>query len=154
MSISSSSSPLWTLRITYVVACQVPGEVVDGLGRSRESHGEDSWGTPGLGGESQPCPPSRDVVHRGPWITVAGRRRTTRPDGTGLLGVDNRDVAAALAPGQRAGQVIHEAADLFYHVLVLLAATDVDLAEVEEELAHRFGVSGLDEKASRGRPET
>ena len=44
---------------------------------------------------------------------------------------------------------MHEAADLFYHTLVLLAARGVRLAEVEAELARRFGVSGLEEKASR-----
>lgn len=46
-------------------------------------------------------------------------------------------------------RVVAEAADLFYHTLVLLAARDVPLARVEDELARRFGVSGLDEKASR-----
>jgi len=45
--------------------------------------------------------------------------------------------------------MIHEAADLLYHTLVLLAARGVRLAEVEAELARRFGVSGLEEKASR-----
>ena len=46
-------------------------------------------------------------------------------------------------------QVTHEAADLMYHFLVLLAACDVTLLDVEQELARRFGVSGLIEKASR-----
>ncbi len=44
---------------------------------------------------------------------------------------------------------IREAADLLYHLLVLLACRDVRLAEVEAELARREGVSGLEEKASR-----
>ena len=44
---------------------------------------------------------------------------------------------------------IYEAGDLLYHMLVLLASRDVALAEVEAELARRFGVSGLEEKASR-----
>ena len=42
-----------------------------------------------------------------------------------------------------------EAADVLYHLLVMLAARDVDLADVMAELARRQGVSGLDEKASR-----
>lgn len=42
-----------------------------------------------------------------------------------------------------------EAADLLYHLLVLLEAGDVPFAEVEAELARRTGRSGLDEKASR-----
>ena len=48
-------------------------------------------------------------------------------------------------------RVVAEAADLLYHTLVLLAARDLSLAAVEAELARRFGVSGLDEKAARGR---
>jgi phosphoribosyl-ATP pyrophosphohydrolase len=44
---------------------------------------------------------------------------------------------------------IREAADLVYHMLVLLAWRDCTLAEVEAELARRFGLSGLDEKAAR-----
>jgi phosphoribosyl-ATP pyrophosphohydrolase len=36
-----------------------------------------------------------------------------------------------------------------YHLMVLLAAREITLAEVEAELERRFGVSGLDEKASR-----
>ena len=42
-----------------------------------------------------------------------------------------------------------EAADVLYHLLVMLAARDVTLAEVEAELARREGRSGLDEKAAR-----
>lgn len=44
---------------------------------------------------------------------------------------------------------VHEAADLIYHVLVLLGHRDVKLAEVEAELARREGISGLEEKAER-----
>jgi len=45
--------------------------------------------------------------------------------------------------------VVREAADLFYHLLVLLTHCDVSIADVEHELQRRFGVSGLDEKANR-----
>ena len=45
--------------------------------------------------------------------------------------------------------LIHETADLVYHVFVLLGYRDVSLREVESELTRRFGTSGLDEKASR-----
>jgi phosphoribosyl-ATP pyrophosphohydrolase len=55
--------------------------------------------------------------------------------------------AAADEPDDR---VVAEAADLLYHTLVLLAARDLSLAAVEGELARRFGVSGLEEKAARG----
>lgn len=46
-------------------------------------------------------------------------------------------------------RVVSEAADLLYHMLVLLACRDVSLERVEGELARRFGVSGLAEKAAR-----
>ena len=44
-----------------------------------------------------------------------------------------------------------EAADVLYHLLVLLAASDVKLSSVMDELARRQGVSGIAEKASRPR---
>lgn len=42
-----------------------------------------------------------------------------------------------------------EAADVLYHLLVMLAAREVTLDDVLAELERREGVSGLDEKASR-----
>ena len=54
------------------------------------------------------------------------------------------------AEGEADDRVVAEAADLVYHTLVLLACRDRSFAEVEAELARRFGVSGLDEKAARG----
>lgn len=42
-----------------------------------------------------------------------------------------------------------EAADVLYHLLVMLAARDVTLADVLAELERREGVSGVTEKASR-----
>jgi phosphoribosyl-ATP pyrophosphohydrolase len=47
------------------------------------------------------------------------------------------------------GRVVSEAADLLYHLLVLLKARGVTLAEVEAELARRTAQSGHEEKASR-----
>jgi phosphoribosyl-ATP pyrophosphohydrolase/phosphoribosyl-AMP cyclohydrolase len=43
----------------------------------------------------------------------------------------------------------HEAADLLFHVLVGLEAAGVPVERVFGELGRRFGVSGIDEKASR-----
>ena len=43
-----------------------------------------------------------------------------------------------------------EAADVLYHLLVMLAARDVPLSDVMEELARRQGISGIAEKAARG----
>jgi len=45
--------------------------------------------------------------------------------------------------------VTGEAADLLFHLLVLLEASGVPLSDVFAELDRREGVSGLDEKASR-----
>jgi phosphoribosyl-ATP pyrophosphohydrolase len=52
--------------------------------------------------------------------------------------------------GDRA-RLTAEAADVLYHLLVMLAARDVTLAEVLEELERREGRSGIDEKAARPR---
>ncbi|MBM3998755.1 MAG: phosphoribosyl-ATP diphosphatase [Planctomycetes bacterium] len=43
-----------------------------------------------------------------------------------------------------------ESADLVYHLLVLLAHRGLTFSDVERVLARRFGVSGIDEKESRG----
>jgi phosphoribosyl-ATP pyrophosphohydrolase/phosphoribosyl-AMP cyclohydrolase len=55
----------------------------------------------------------------------------------------------AAADHETDDRVVSEAADLVYHMLVLLACRGVGLSQVEDELARRFGISGLDEKASR-----
>ncbi len=51
--------------------------------------------------------------------------------------------------GDRA-RLTAEAADVLYHLLVMLAARDVTLADVDAELARREGRSGIAEKAARG----
>ncbi|MFZ9200497.1 MAG: phosphoribosyl-ATP diphosphatase [Paracoccaceae bacterium] len=43
-----------------------------------------------------------------------------------------------------------EAADVLYHLLVMLAARDVSLDQVFAELERREGTSGIAEKAARG----
>lgn len=59
-------------------------------------------------------------------------------------------VEAAGEPGDEGRRhLVAEAADVIYHLLVLLAHRDVGLDDVEAELGRRFGISGLDEKASR-----
>lgn len=50
--------------------------------------------------------------------------------------------------GDRA-RLTAEAADVLYHLLVMLAARDVDLAAVLAELERREGTSGIVEKAAR-----
>ena len=58
-------------------------------------------------------------------------------------------VIAALGPDPRA--LASEAADLMFHLVVLLADAGVTLDDVRAELALREGVSGHDEKAARPR---
>jgi phosphoribosyl-ATP pyrophosphohydrolase len=61
------------------------------------------------------------------------------------------EVVAAAGEPADAGRdhTVREAADLVYHLFVLLAHRRVRLADLEAELERRFGTSGLDEKASR-----
>ena len=46
-------------------------------------------------------------------------------------------------------ELVHETADLLYHVLVTLAFYDIPFSAIETELQRRTTRSGLDEKASR-----
>ncbi len=46
-------------------------------------------------------------------------------------------------------QVIYEAADLLYHALVGLGYREISPDRVKQELARRFGMSGIEEKESR-----
>ena len=43
----------------------------------------------------------------------------------------------------------HEAADLIYHLLVLLECNDIKIEDIMDELKKRQQQSGLDEKANR-----
>ena len=56
-------------------------------------------------------------------------------------------VIAALGEGDEA--LVGEAADLIFHLTLLLKMRGLSLADVATELAQRHGTSGLDEKASR-----
>ena len=64
------------------------------------------------------------------------------------LGEEAVEAVIAAMADDRAG-LIGEAADLLFHLIVLLNAKDVPLAEVLAELNRREGVSGITEKASR-----
>tara|TARA_X000001036_G_scaffold117359_1_gene110792 strand:- start:15 stop:335 length:321 start_codon:yes stop_codon:yes gene_type:complete len=46
-------------------------------------------------------------------------------------------------------KVIHEAADLWFHVMVLLTNNEIDPTEVLKELESREGLSGIEEKKGR-----
>jgi phosphoribosyl-ATP pyrophosphohydrolase len=48
-----------------------------------------------------------------------------------------------------ADKIVYETADLWFHSMVLLAYQGLGPEDVLQELQRRFGLSGLDEKASR-----
>lgn len=51
--------------------------------------------------------------------------------------------------GKNTGALVHEAADLWFHSMVLLIRFEVSPTLVLETLEQRFGVSGHEEKRSR-----
>src|SRR5204863_317055 len=63
----------------------------------------------------------------------------------------NRDALTAALVEKNPADIAHEAADVIFHTLVGLEATGVSIDAVFAELRRRFGVSGIDEKASRKR---
>lgn len=64
------------------------------------------------------------------------------------LGEEAVETALASVLGDKK-HIASETADLIYHLLVLLEASDVRLADVMAELARRQGTSGIAEKAAR-----
>lgn len=46
-------------------------------------------------------------------------------------------------------EVVKEVADLWFHTLVMLSHLDLTPQQIQDELARRFGTSGLVEKANR-----
>jgi phosphoribosyl-ATP pyrophosphohydrolase len=64
------------------------------------------------------------------------------------LGEEATEAVIAAVTGNRA-ELVKESADLLYHLLVVLKAADIPLAEVMVELDARTAQSGLAEKASR-----
>lgn len=53
------------------------------------------------------------------------------------------------AKDKNSEEMIYEAADLTYHTLVALASANISPDRVKQELARRFGISGIEEKNSR-----
>jgi phosphoribosyl-ATP pyrophosphohydrolase len=64
------------------------------------------------------------------------------------LGEEAVETVVAALSGDKAS-LTSEAADVLFHLLVLLDARGISLADVEAELARREGVSGIAEKAAR-----
>lgn len=64
------------------------------------------------------------------------------------FGEEAVEAVIAAATGDR-DELIAESADTLFHLLVMLSASDVRLADVLGELERREGVSGVAEKAAR-----
>jgi len=64
------------------------------------------------------------------------------------LGEEAVECIIAAKGGQRE-EIIHETADLWFHVLVMLAHHNIRVEDITAELQRRFGRSGIEEKAAR-----
>lgn len=76
-------------------------------------------------------------------LTAKGRAKIAQK-----LGEEAVETVIAAIADDKDG-IASEAADLIFHLLILLADAGLSLDDVRIELARREGVSGLDEKASR-----
>jgi phosphoribosyl-ATP pyrophosphohydrolase len=66
------------------------------------------------------------------------------------VGEEATETVMAAKDGDR-DKIVYETADLWFHTLVMLAQQGLSSDDVLTELARRFGLSGLEEKA--GRPD-
>ena len=64
------------------------------------------------------------------------------------LGEESTEAVVAALTGTR-DQLVNEAADVLFHLLVLLAEKEIPFDDVLAELERREGISGLEEKAAR-----
>nr|WP_294812990.1 phosphoribosyl-ATP diphosphatase [uncultured Sphingomonas sp.] len=76
-------------------------------------------------------------------LTAKGRAKIAQK-----LGEEAVETVIAAIEDDKPG-IVSEAADLIFHLAVLLADAGLSLDDVRTELARREGVSGIDEKASR-----
>jgi phosphoribosyl-ATP pyrophosphohydrolase/phosphoribosyl-AMP cyclohydrolase len=107
-----------------------------------------------------PADPPAVIVKR--VADVIAKRRRERPEKSYVVSLLDKgfakinekiteeagELCEALPQGD-AAHTAHEAADLLFHMLVGLEAAGVPVDSVFNELGRRFGVSGIDEKASR-----
>jgi phosphoribosyl-ATP pyrophosphohydrolase len=66
------------------------------------------------------------------------------------IGEEATETVMAAKDGNKA-QIVYETADLWFHTLVLLAQQGLGPHDVLTELGRRFGISGIEEKASRNK---
>ncbi len=76
-------------------------------------------------------------------LTAKGRAKIAQK-----VGEEAVEAAIAAVQDDRTG-LTGEAADLIFHLLILLADANLSLDDVRAELARREGMSGIDEKAAR-----
>ncbi len=94
---------------------------------------------------------------------VLEARKTADPDTSYVAGLYHKGLDAILkkigeeatetvmaAKDGDAEKIVYETADLWFHSMVLLAHQGLGPQDVVQELARRFGLSGLEEKARRG----
>jgi len=66
------------------------------------------------------------------------------------VGEEATETVIAAKDGDR-DKIIYETADLWFHTMVMLAHSGLGPDDVLKELERRFGLSGLEEKAARGK---
>ena len=66
------------------------------------------------------------------------------------IGEEATETVMAAKDGDQA-QIVYETADLWFHTMVLLAQQGLGPNDVLDELARRFGLSGIEEKARRSK---
>lgn len=66
------------------------------------------------------------------------------------IGEEATETLLAAKNGNNA-ELVHETADLWFHTLVMLASRGLGPADILDELESRFGLSGIEEKAARGK---
>ena len=66
------------------------------------------------------------------------------------IGEEATETVMAAKDGNK-DQIVYETADLWFHTLVLLSQQGLSSDDVLNELARRFGISGIEEKASRNK---
>jgi phosphoribosyl-AMP cyclohydrolase / phosphoribosyl-ATP pyrophosphohydrolase len=109
--------------------------------------------------DGPPIPPAVTLTRVADVIAARRRQRPEKSYVVSLLDAgfpkinakiveEARELTEALPEGD-AAHTAHEAADLIFHALVGLEAAGVPPEAVFAELRRRFGVSGIDEKASR-----
>jgi len=64
------------------------------------------------------------------------------------VGEEATETVIAAKDGDR-DKIVYETADLWFHTLVMLSHQGLTANDVLDELARRFGLSGLEEKANR-----